>query len=393
MKKSFTGKEFKELIYETAGVPDNILETSDLLYSKIVEYLTNNRNEPINMSAEFVVDGDFIIGKLPETGENDFITNQIKVVIKIKNIRPITDIGFVGAGHESKTELASNFRIKELKFSVENHSINFDFEYSAKYKIQFIHLLKYFNNNTDYIKSVIAHELKHVYDGFKKPVTHINTNADYKSYEYNANIPPVNNLIYAMYYTSNFERTVKNSEFYTTLTLKLIKKSEFNNFLNNSEEYQVVKKMRDLTFEKLINSMKTTYYGEVKNFLILAGFKPEMYSVDQNIDKVFELVYLGINKLKLEYLSKFLLNTSKPIISDIKKNYDYYKKEEENNFDVDYIKYFKDKIRDINKRADVMIHQIGKLYILLTEEGFNPNLHINSTQRLRNSIKFFSNDL
>ena len=92
-------------------------------------------------------------------------------------------------------------------------------------------------------------------------------------------------------------------------------------------------------------------------------------------------------------MSKFLLNTSKPIISDIKKNYDYYKKEEENNFDVDYIKYFKDKIRDINKRADVMIHQIGKLYILLTEEGFNPNLHINSTQRLRNSIKFFSNDL
>lgn len=369
VKKTFTIKEIKSYIFETAGVPDNILECSDLLFNKIIEHLSENKNEPIYIKSEFIINGNFRIA--------DFDMRQVKVVFNLNSIRKEKGIELNSAGIKGKQTLISNFRIKELDYSIENKHLLFKLDYSGGYTVNNIHILKFFKDNKDYIHSIISHELKHVYDDFKKPLNSIISQADYNSYQEDTNIPPLNNLVYAMYYTSNFEKTVKNTEFYSILKNKHIKKSEFNEFLKNSEEYQMLKQMRSLTFEKLENSLKNNFYEQVKNFLKQTGWKVELYTVEQNVDRVLELLYIQISNNKLNYLKDFLLNVTQPIIKDVLNNEKFYNKEKLKINNADYILFFRNKIKQINIGSDSMIKNIGKLYVLLNEDTSEQGLRIN----------------
>jgi len=360
MEKVYNGEEFKRIIFETAGIPENILECSDLLYSKIFEHLNNNKNEPIPMWKEFFVEGNFRI--------MDFEVNKIRVRIVIDRVKYDKNIEFKNGGNVDNAILTNNYKLKTQEYSIENNYLLLTFETSANYIVTFINILKYFKNNEEYIKSVIVHELKHAFDDFKKPLSPLLKHGEYKGYDYRTDIPPINNLIYGMYYTHDFERLVRNTEFYSLLNQRNIKKSEFNDFLVNSETYQIIKKMRDLTLDKIINTIKLSYLAEVDNFLITLKYNPEIYTPDQKIDIVFEKTYDGIKDLTIEYLGKFLLDVSKPILNSMQQRRLFYDKEVQKKANADYMKYFNDKIKEINKNADLIIHKIGKLYDLLNEE-------------------------
>jgi len=206
---------------------------------KIIEHLDNDKNHPIRMYEEFIINGDFIIG--------DFKFVKMRVKISVDNTNPTKNLELISAGYSGNPMLIDNFKLKQVDYSIENNYINFNINSTVEHNITFVNISKFFKQNEEQIITILSHEIKHVYDNFKKPVSGVLKNSTYKSYDANINIQPLNNLIYSMYFTSDFEKTVVNTEFYSILNKRNIKKSEFAEFLNNSQTYKRLKVMRNFT--------------------------------------------------------------------------------------------------------------------------------------------------
>lgn len=74
--------------------------------------------------------------------------------------------------------------------------------------------------------SKLTHELKHIFDKIKNTTSKIGKNADYYAFSSNEiSIKPLNDFIYAIYFTTDIESSVRNSELYSNLKLNKVKKT------------------------------------------------------------------------------------------------------------------------------------------------------------------------
>ena len=242
------------------------------------------------------------------------------------------------------------------------------FIYNINSSVKCINILKYFKKNKDYLLSSLTHELKHRFDDIKQPLNSLMKTSDYRSYDYKSTIPSIDYFIHGMYYTSQYESLVKNSEFYALLKTSKTTKSTFNEFITNSEMYKTLKFLTTLNLNMIIDNISKLYLKEVDQLLLVANHYDENMSVDDKIGLVLKIAYVGISNLKLSYLNSKLSLPTNVIVNSYLSNKDFYEKELNRLNNLNYINYYNKKLGEINIESNKCLRKLSKLYDMVQEQ-------------------------
>lgn len=362
MEIKYSGSELKKIILnEKNGVPDGLYQTSVEFYNKIIEFLTNNKNKTIDNGLNFIINGNFNISDFK------FNESKIEIIVDYSNMYS-TKLELDKAFDASTTKIVDKFYLKTLEYSPENNKTTFKFNYDNNYRIQCIHILKFFTQNKSEIIIILNHELKHRYDNIKKPVNNILKVVDYKSFNYRSKLPPIDHFIYAMYYISNYEKNVKNSEFYALLRQSNITKETFTKTLVDSEMYRLLKNLSTLSLDRIKTAIEKYYIKELDDMLLVTKNYNKSMSLDEKIQTALEITYVGISNLKLSYLNMELNSPTNIIINSYLTNENFYNEEKNKLDDMFYLNYYNKKLKEINTEATKCLKKLSKLYNMVQEQ-------------------------
>lgn len=292
--------ELKEII----GIPKNIDNVSQKLFDKLLE-IFNDRLPNKLVNVEKLPEKLFLSMYSKIGDKKPFKISGVEINFNYREIPSHYGEKFLGmsVAQHSKIENKSFYRKKpyddtktitlQVDIGTPNNSINL-IDFYNKYKVELI--------------SSFAHEFKHVYDTSVYNKEKITDRATYATSTHLAhNIPQetTSKLMYHVYYTTNIEQIVRNSEIGTALKVANVKtKQEFLKFLLNNYTIN--------TLKEIINLDYNTFYNELLNdsnhILILMKNSFNYTGTD---DK---------NKLIMDYLTKI-----KTIFEDF--IFDYYKNE------------------------------------------------------------------
>jgi len=361
MEKFLTGKQVKDFLFESVGVPDNIVETSEDMINKIITFLNSDKNVYGETEIDFKIIGNFSI--------SDFQFPSMLIRIIVNRTSKYDSLVFDKAASDVLTnKVKDKFQINQVKYSPDNNMIVLVFETQTSYNITYGNISKLIGNNKNYFITVLSHELKHQFDGIKKPINPILNKADYTSYANNIgkSITPIDDFVRGLYYTYDFENLVRNSELYSEIKMDNIKKADFKNFLESSDVYKSLLKYKYLTIDDIIADIKKNYMIDVSQKLSdISGI--ESMSDDEKINEIFKILYIGIRDSKLQYLKNYLSDTVNGIKKLINKNEEFYNNELKKLDSQDIMPFFRNKQLEMNKNADLTLKKVSKLYSMLTE--------------------------
>ena len=367
----------KKLITEAVGVPEGIIDEAEKLYNFISEQLKKiNTKEPkyefgstfeinildlklkeleVEVSVETVdeYDGEMVIGSMGVYNRSRFDTG-IKMVIVLQN---------------SELDLALNF------IASENWEPSDMYESFTKDSIETI--------------SILAHELKHRYDKSKKKVGQLGKLAKYQVYASSGirfGIPVIDDFMRKSYFISSIENLVRPTEIATRMELKGVTRDQFYEFITNDPTFIEIKNIRDLTFDKLIESMKNEM-DRIDRLLTHVNLDPKNMSDNEKISKILELVYVNIVNAKinifddqfynakdrLDQLFSNFIGTSSPFIDKEKERIRDKYISRTVRYQNDPVQFFKDECENFNRLGNQMLKKISKIYSLIPDEKEQTN--------------------
>jgi esterase/lipase len=236
-------------------------------------------------------------------------------------------------------------------------------------------------NEVQYVSS-IAHELKHKYDKQAKRVGLLGLEAEYAGIQESPRfgIPVIDKeFLHYIYYTDVAESLVRPSEVASRIRTQNISKEQFREFLRNDETFQKLIKIKNFTFEDLINGIKE-HMDRVDEILVKLRVNDDQMSDEDKINKILELVYINLSNSKTNQFNNMIGSPISDLFSlfsmfgsgmspdSIKidklkeKFYNYATKYRSNP-----IQYFKDEIKNFHKVADQMIKKLSKLYAMSSQ--------------------------
>jgi len=364
MKIKLNDSDLKEIIKlvinESAGVPENIVETSKKMISKIIEHIKNDINKNAETENFFIIKDNFKIG--------DFSFNSMQIIVEVIRTQKQDSedyLNFNSASSVVSSKREGEFFVRDIEYSPENNMIVLTFTTTTPYTIKNSNVLKYLIGQENYFIKVITHELKHQYDKIKKPLSPLIKRADYSGFAENMgnSIEPINDFVKALYYTNDFENLVRNSEVYSQLKKDNITKDEFKYYLENTYVYKTLLRYKNINIDTIIGEIKQNYTNELN--LIKTPFE---ISTDEKINLLFKQIYLLIRDTKLNYLKNYLTNIVNGVKILFGKNEEYYNNELKKMNNTDVMSYFRIKQIEINKNAEKTIKKLSKLYSLLEEQ-------------------------
>jgi hypothetical protein len=210
-------------------------------------------------------------------------------------------IQFGGFGFGEKSEVGDTGRL-EVDFSDELHLqativVPEDLESFGVDDIT-----ELFKNQRTKIISVLSHELKHAYDSFKKPHKTVINTSKYQTYSsFRTNLEPIDSLIFDLYYINTVESLVRPSEIYTLMREKKISKKDFLDFLQSTDTYKNLLKIRNFSYKKFREDLKQ-YKNEIEG--IVSGFDnvdelPDNF--EETLDIFLGAVYKTIGRSVVSY--------------------------------------------------------------------------------------------
>ena len=341
-------------IDEAAGVPENIVETAERLYSLVSNVVASSDFEKIQNRNGFLFKENFRISDL------EFNLARFRFVFQVKEQEaPVLfeqmNVKFEGKFDDSK--MVYN-RYKDLELDITNVLfINKEANYD--------NIKEYFINEKKEIIEFIAHELKHYYDFFKMGKYKLKDKAVYDANNVAVfHLTPVDNFIYLLYYSSAFENLVRPTEIYAAIKQNGVKQKDFYNFLLNHDTYKMVKVLKDFTYENLKQELKDNYMDRVDEILKSYG-KSDVTDPDDKINLIMKLVYITItneklaifkSKLSMFHNIKFIYKSQNEAYDEFKKNVSRFKS---------YDNFFKHHEKEFNFVGDRLFKKISKLYSLI----------------------------
>lgn len=347
----------KKRIHEALGVPENIIDSAIKLYEYISAYVSGLRNIESEDVHKIQIIGDFRISDM----------NLKKVNLKVElDKNKIDSFILLSMGQSSENVINSMF---EMKAIINPDEIDMSIEIATPEQFKDEELSEFIRSNKKYLIPIIAHELKHGYDIFKK-----NTYNLYKKVEYNVfssnsfgKIKPLTEVLFNSYYIHHIENLVRPTELAAQIQLEKITPEQFKNFFLENKIYQTLKKIQNFTIEGLKNELES-YITEINDLLDHIG---ENYvSEQEKIDRVLELFYINITNWKNEKIINYIypFGVDNPLFAFMqtpeKNNYldEFFKKS--GKFDGNYLSFFKNEEKYQRYTASNMIKKLARLYEL-----------------------------
>lgn len=368
MNTYLNGEEIRSYLFETNGVPNGIDLVSNYIYKFLLNDFIKNPYDSTYNSFNYEIKKQFEFG--------GYFFGNIDIAINIKHGYSEKNVELNNTAISNNKKLnIDNLKIVETGFRKNELILNFVNTFGNLDK-EDLHL--FFVENETLLKVKITHELKHLFDNIVKPNINLLDIIDYDaSVRVETKIPPLNDFMFAVYFTSDIEKSVRSSELFSLLQQNKITKQNFREFLASDDTIKRLKIYQNISFNDVINEIKTKYMGVIKNELSHYMQNYDFENIDENeiLNKYLSVFYLSYIRSMDFQMRKYIINFPE----DIQKiqTEPKFKKELDKIFNLGetkYLKYFYEKEKLIRNSATETLKKIHKLFNLL-EEGKQFNIN------------------
>ena len=354
----------KKILREEVGVPRGIVDSAQRLYNDIISRL---KRKTITGNSNFILTFKNVNGKYSFSDFQDF--ESIKVEFEFKEYSE-TDmhkgILILGMGHNGQSRLDDGFELINL----DTDNINLSIDLAIPETINEIDnkiIIKTLEDNKQMIVSSLSHELKHAYDGFKKPSEGLKQRSQYNVYSGTRfGIEEIDEFVYFLYFITVIENLVRPSEIYSLMQQGEISQKDFLNFISSNRTYSTLKKINEFSVDKLIESLKQKP-EEVDNLLSNVEDYEMPDSIDEKINDLLKVIYLELQKKTLQRAHSMLTNNFFEAmfgLSDEKMKFLNSFESEILKFKNNPLKYFEFQEKKFKFVSEKMMKRLSKLYSL-----------------------------
>jgi hypothetical protein len=228
-------------INEALGVPENIINSAIKLYDYIFAYVSSLSQIDSEDKYKTQIIGDFRIA--------DMNLKKINLKIELYKI-PGLDFTLFGMGKSAETKINSLFQMEAV---IRNDEIDLMMDFGCPKSFENEEMIEFLKQNRNKLIPIVAHELKHGYDTFKKRTSNLSKHVDYVIFSEASfgRIKPLTVFLFNSYYIHNIENLVRPTEMAADIELRKTTPKEFYKFFVESEIFKTLKKIKDSTFEEL----------------------------------------------------------------------------------------------------------------------------------------------
>jgi hypothetical protein len=182
-------------INEALGVPVNIIPSAIKLYDDIYGFLSNLSDIQSDDEYSTILSGDYTI--------SDMKLRTIELHVELHKVQG-GGFSFLSFGQGVQVSVNDQF---QMEVFVEEDETIIKIEFIVPKNFKDKELLEYYQQNKNRFISIIAHELKHAYDSFKKNKTNLPMRVDYQisSNSGFGGVRPLNRFLYLSYYIHHIE--------------------------------------------------------------------------------------------------------------------------------------------------------------------------------------------
>ncbi len=354
----------KKILREEVGVPRGIVDSAQRLYNDIISRL---KRKTITGNSNFILTFKNVNGKYSFSDFQDF--ESIKVEFEFKEYSE-TDmhkgILILGMGHNGQSRLDDGFELINLDTDNINLSIDLAIPETIN-EIDNKSIIKTLEDNKQMIVSSLSHELKHAYDGFKKPSEGLKQRSQYNVYSGTRfGIEEIDEFVYFLYFITVIENLVRPSEIYSLMQQGEISQKDFLNFISSNRTYSTLKKINEFSIDKLIESLKQKP-EQVDNLLSNVEDYEMPDSVDEKINDLLKVIYLELQKKTLQRAHSMLTNNFFEAmfgLSDEKMKFLNSFESEILKFKNNPLRYFEFQEKKFKFVSEKMMKRLSKLYSL-----------------------------
>ncbi len=385
MKIIITESQLK-LLNEIVGVPENILQAAEKLYSEVEKHVKsiNTKEE------EYEFDGSL---NVEMGGKKKIQITDYKLTVKteeIENYNGKPDIVSMGVLQAFMFDRKILMKVSEKTAKLElviNFVVSENWEPYELYETM----------EKDKVNQIasLAHELKHKYDKQAKPFALIGKDAEYQATQSAGTfgIPAIDRRFFRYaYFISGIENLVRPTEVASQMRSQNIKKSDFEEFTKTERVFKELTEIKNYTFEKFIEDIKSN----MPRVDALLDYINEDYSDmndDEKIESVLNLVYMNIANRRAEIFMQMtseglddlirmssvfgqipstLIKKAKELqkTDEVRKKFLSYVTKHQNN----PIKFFEEEIENFSYVANKMLKRLVKLYSIAKDEDVNESI-------------------
>lgn len=282
---------------EALGVPDNITKVGGELYNKVLDHL----NKQIVDTSILDIDNNIKLKGKYKIGDSMF--DKITIKIKTHVVRQYdSDLPKVyGMSFRNKNNFDPNlFRNVNIG---KDGTIFLAIQFAVNPSTTVEEVMDEFIKEKKLMTVSLAHELKHAYDILKKKTSKIHKSSEYSTYtNVRTNIPPLDQFVHDLYYTTDIENLVRTTEVASNLEQSDITKKQFLNFLNSDKTYQDLKRINNFSLDKLFSDLKQ-YKEKIVTTLNDAGYDTPSDD-DELINLLLKLTFNMLQSRKFEDYKK-----------------------------------------------------------------------------------------
>lgn len=344
-------------INEALGVPVNIIPSAIKLYDDIYGFLSNLSDIQSDDEYSTMLSGDYAI--------SDMKLTTIELEIKLREVQ---GSGFRFLNFSQGLRFSVNDQFQMEVFAEEDETM-IKIEFIVPKKFEDKEFLDYYRQNKNRFISIMAHELKHAYDAFKKNKTNLPMRVDYQisANENFGNIVPLNRFLFLSYYIHHIENLVRPTQLATEIHLEKISPKQFYDYFVGNEIFKTLKEAKEFSLENLKDSLKK-YMIQIYEILDKVGMDAD--TEDEAIDSILELFYINLVHWKEQQMIGFIYprGRNNPLfqhmVNDDKDDYIITYSNRIQKYANDYERFYIDEAKFMKNTATKMIKKLGRLYEL-----------------------------
>lgn len=358
----------KRRINEALGVPENIIQSAIKLFDNFIEYLSSLDEIDSQDKYETELVGDYRI--------SDMKLNRINLNFNLHK-KKNEQFKLILMGQSGENYINSKF---EVVAEINEDKTNLRIDLLTPDTFENDELIDFFVNNKRMFIPILAHELKHSYDEFKKNKSKLSSRVDYTVFSQRnfGNLIPLNDFLFNSYYIHNIENLVRPTELAADIKLEKVTPKQFYDYFTKNKIFQNLKNIKNFSFEKLKEDLKN-YESEIDD--IMDMINEDYNTIEEKIDRLLELFYFNITNWKNDKMIELIypVGMDDPLFpffkTDKKDNFlnDYIKKTSK--YENDYESFFLKEEKYQQQTAFKMIKKLGRLYEL-TQENIMENKSI-----------------
>lgn len=349
----------RQILREELGVPKGLLDVSKTVFDDFKNYFLSALDESQN-------EYNFVVVPTKEAKIGDMIIDEVVFDVQIHEDDRFdeVDVARMGVSFQARIEKTKKPKV-----------VSKDYDGIVEFEIHFVtpkgwkeqDIIDYLQNNRSELLSSFSHELKHVYDGYKKPTSPLSERIDYETAKKLMEMfPPLRKFSFVLYYTHVIENLVRPTELASAIESNEITKQNFIEFIKNQKTYQYLTYGKNLTLESLKEKLMTKI-PEIENLFDVADVEYDGMSDTEKVEKLLELYFMNMTNNKVEMfvdgladdIFEKLFGFSGEKFATAEKYQNQFRKFIDTPED-----FFKKEISEINKTSDKVLRKLLKLYAL-----------------------------